>query len=323
MIEEALSSEATKKRAAAVIEPQSTVLVSGSTGMVGRTLLGRLSGLGRPTMALARGRASKGEVLWDPAGNTIDSASLASSGARAVVHLAGENIAEGRWTAAKMDAIRTSRVRGTRLLAESLAGLESPPEVLVSASAIGFYGDSGDERLTESSAAGTGFLAEVCREWEQATEPARAAGIRVVNLRIGVVLSRDGGALAKMLLPFKLGLGGRLGSGDQFMSWITLDDLVSVICRALEDERLVGPVNATAPEPVSNRDYTRTLGRVLRRPTIAAMPAFAARAVFGRMADELLLGSQRVVPEKLLGTDFEFEHPRLEDALRDVLGASR
>ena len=323
MIEDTMSGEATTKRPASVIEPKSTVLMSGSTGLVGRSLLERLSGLGRPAVPLARGRASEGEVLWDPAVGAIDSASLASSGARAVVHLAGENIADGRWTAAKMDAIRTSRVRGTGLPAESLARLECPPAVLVSASAIGFYGDRGDEVLTESSAPGSGFLADVCREWEQATEPAHEAGIRVVNLRIGVVLARQGGALARMLLPFRLGLGGRLGRGDQYMSWITLEDLVSTIIRALEDERLTGPVNATAPHPVTNRDFTGALGQALRRPTIAPLPAFAARAAFGRMADELLLASMRVVPERLLERDFHFEHPRLEGALCSVLGGSR
>lgn len=297
----------------------SSVLVTGATGLVGRSLMKRLAGQDLCALALARGRASGSDVLWNPAAGTIDHAALAAAAPGAVVHLAGENIADGRWTAAKMDSIRSSRVRGTRLLAESLARLESPPSVLVSASAIGFYGDRNSEMLAESCPPGTGFLPDVCQEWERATAPAREAGIRVVNLRIGIVLARGGGALAKMLLPFRLGLGGRLGSGNQYMSWITLDDLVSTITHSLEDERSSGPVNATAPEPVTNREFTRALGRALRRPTIAPMPTFAARAAFGRMADALLLASTRVVPEKLLERNFQFEHPQLEGALRAVL----
>jgi uncharacterized protein (TIGR01777 family) len=212
-------------------------------------------------------------------------------------------------------------VQGTRLLAEGLAALDTPPEVFVSASAIGFYGDRGNEMLTEDAGAGSGFLAEVCQAWEQAVQPAREAGIRCVQLRIGVVLNRKGGALAKMLLPFQLGAGGRLGSGAQYMSWILLDDLVSAICKALDDTKLDGPVNATAPNPVTNLEFTRTLGKVLRRPTLAPMPRFAARLALGKMADELLLASIRVAPEKLMLQDFQFDAPDLEDALRKALGA--
>ncbi len=296
------------------------VLVTGSSGLVGRALLERLSQRGQRGTRMVRSQASEGDVLWDPVGGMIAD-SLGS--ADAVVHLAGENIADGRWTRSKMVAIRDSRVRGTRLLAENLARLETPPAVLVSASAIGFYGDRGDELLTEGSTSGTGFLAEVCEQWESATEPARAAGIRVVRLRIGVVLARGGGALAKMLTPFRLGLGGKLGSGDQYMSWIALDDVVSAICAALDDERIEGAVNATAPQPVTNRELTKTLGKVLRRPTIAAMPGLVARAAFGRMADELLLASIRVSPEKLLAHGFAFAEPRLEGALRSILGTDR
>jgi hypothetical protein len=296
-----------------------SVLVTGSSGLVGQALMERLARRGQKTQRLVRSAGTEG-VLWDPQNGTLDSASIA---ANAVVHLAGESIADGRWSAKKMEAIRSSRVRGTRLLAESLARLEQPPKVLVSASAIGFYGEGGDRVLTEGTAAGTSFLSEVCEQWERATEPARAAGIRVVNLRIGVVLSADGGALQKMLLPFKLGLGGRIGDGKQFMSWILLDDLVSVICRALDDERLAGPVNATAPNPVSNEEFTKTLGRILRRPTIAPMPAFAARAAFGKLANELLLASLRVQPRKLLERGFAFEQPQLEGALRAALSVAR
>jgi uncharacterized protein (TIGR01777 family) len=318
-------SELIDERTSSSIE-SNKILVTGASGLVGTALRERLAADGRRAVPLLRGASpwnGTPGVTWDPSAGTIDEATLATIGAEAVVHLAGENIADGRWTAAKMEAIRASRVEGTRLLCEALARLERKPEVLVAASAIGFYGDRGDEALTEGSGAGQGFLPDVCSDWERATEPARAAGIRVVNLRIGVVLAREGGALATMLTPFKLGLGGRIGSGDQFMSWISLDDVVSAICRAIEDDRMSGPVNATAPEPVTNRDFTKTLGQVLRRPTFAAMPAFAARLVFGRMAQDLLLASLRVVPEKLLAGGFQFRHPRLEDALRDVLGRSR
>ena len=297
-----------------------TVLVSGASGLVGRALLERLAGRGQRTTRLVRAAASAGEVRWDPMGGTLDESAIA---AQAVVHLAGENIADGRWSKRKMEAIRASRVQGTRLLAESLARLEQPPAVLVSASAIGFYGDGGPEVLTERSPAGSSFLAQVCEEWEQATAAAQEAGIRTVHLRIGVVLARDGGALHKMLLPFKLGLGGRIGDGKQFMSWILLDDLVSVICTVMDDERFAGPVNATAPQPVDNREFTRTLGRVLHRPTIAPMPAFAARAAFGRMADELLLASLRVYPQELVDKGFAFKEPQLEGALSAALGAKR
>ncbi|MFT5049846.1 MAG: hypothetical protein ACI8QZ_001239 [Chlamydiales bacterium] len=295
------------------------VLVSGASGLVGQALLKRLANGGRPGTKLVRSSASEGEVLWDPASGYIDQASIAAD---AVVHLAGENIADGRWSQSKMKAIRDSRIRGTRLLAESLARLEKPPEVLISASAIGFYGDRGDEVLTERSPAGSGFLAEVCQEWEASTRAAQDAGIRVVHLRIGVVLARQGGALGKMLLPFKLGLGGRIGNGKQFMSWIALDDLVSAICHAVDDKRLSGPVNASAPFPVTNGDFTRTLGGVLRRPTFAAMPEFAARALIGRMADDLLLASIRVYPQILLYSEFVFGEPRLEGALRATLEKS-
>jgi len=304
------------ERSTAKIDGSGRVLVSGASGLVGQALLERLAQDGRPTTKLVRTAARMDEVLWNPASGSIERGSLA---ARAVVHLAGENIADGRWSRSKMKAIRDSRVRGTRLLAESLARLETPPEVLVSASAIGFYGDRGEEALTERSPAGTGFLAEVCQEWEDSTRAAEEAGIRVVHLRIGVVLARQGGALGKMLLPFKLGLGGRIGSGEQFMSWIHLDDLVSVICHAIDDRRLSGPVNASAPFPVTNRVFTRVLGRVLRRPAFAAMPAIAARTLIGRMADDLLLASIRVSPQVLLDSGFVFGEPRLEGAIRAAL----
>jgi uncharacterized protein (TIGR01777 family) len=239
----------------------------------------------------------------------------------AAVHLAGESIATGRWTAARKARILESRAKGTRLLAEALAGLEPRPKVLVSASAIGYYGDRGDEALTEDSGSGSAFfLSNVCRQWESATEPAADAGIRVANLRFGVILSAGGGALPRLLTPFRLGVGGTLGSGKQFMSWIAVDDAVGAILHALTTKALRGPVNAVSPQPVTNREFTKALGRVLGRPTLFPMPAFAARLAFGQMADELLLCSQRVEPAKLLASDYQFRFPDLEGALRHLLG---
>ncbi len=242
----------------------------------------------------------------------------ALEGVDAVVHLAGENIAE-RWTAAKKARIRDSRVKGTQLLCETLTRLSSPPKVLVSASAIGYYGDRGEETLTDDSPPGRGFLPEVCRAWEAATEPARQQGLRVVQLRLGVVLSVAGGALAKMLPPFRLGLGGVLGSGRQYMSWIALDDVVGTLQHAVVTDALQGPTNAVAPRAVTNQEFTKTLGKVLGRPTAMPLPAFAARLMFGEMADELLLASARVQPTKLLASGYQFRYPELAEALRHLL----
>jgi hypothetical protein len=236
-------------------------------------------------------------------------------GIDATVHLAGENIAARRWTPAQKAKIRESRVGGTRLLAETLAKLRKPPRTLVCASAIGFYGDRSDQRLNEDSPPGTGFLADTCREWEAAARPAVEQGIRVVHLRTGLVLASQGGALAKMLPPFRLGIAGIIGSGRQYMSWISLGDLVAVISYALSNETQRGPVNAVAPNPVTNYEFTKTLGRVLRRPTLFPMPAFAARLAFGEMADGLLLASTRVEPKRLLDCGFRFRFPELEAAL--------
>ncbi len=240
-------------------------------------------------------------------------------GLDAAVHLAGESIAQ-RWTPERKARILKSRARGTRLLSESFARLTQLPCVLLCASAIGYYGDRGEEVLTEESPSGVGFLAEVCREWEAACEPAVRKGIRVVNLRIGVVLSAAGGVLPRMLLPFRMGLGGRVGHGRQYMSWIALDDLVGVIVHALTCDTLAGPVNAVAPHPVTNVEFTRTLGRVLRRPTVLPIPAFAARLALGEMADGLLLASTRVQPARLAASGYAFRYPELEGALRHVLG---
>jgi uncharacterized protein (TIGR01777 family) len=296
------------------------VLVSGSSGLVGSALIPFLTDAGHQVVCLVRSQPKDeaSEVRWDPEAGDIDAAGL--EGLDAAVHLAGESIAAGRWTAAKKDRILESRVKGTRLLAEALAGLEQRPKVLVSASAVGYYGDRGEETLSEDSASGSAFLSEVCRQWEAATEPAAEAGIRVVNLRFGVMLSTAGGALPRLLTPFRLGVGGRLGSGKQFMPWIVLADVVGAILHALTTETLRGPVNAVAPQAITNREFTKTLGRVLGRPTLFPMPTCAARLAFGQMADELLLASLRVEPAKLLASGYRFRFPELEGALRHLLG---
>ena len=304
----------------------STVAVTGSRGLVGSALAPALAAAGHRVLRLVRGAAAAPAApavgarvaRWDPESGALDSSALA--GVDAVVHLAGESVAGGRWTEAKKRRIRSSRVDGTRGLAASLARLERPPRVLVSASAVGYYGDRGAELLREGSAPGTGFLAEVCREWEAATEPAERARIRVVQLRIGMVVARRGGALAAMLTPFRLGAGGPVGGGAQWVSWIAIDDLVAAILHALDTASLAGAVNAVAPEPVQNRELARTLGRVLGRPALLPLPAFAARLLLGQMADELLLASARVEPARLQATGFAFRHPTLEDALRHELG---
>lgn len=292
------------------------IAVTGAGGLVGSTLVPLLTTGGHRVTRLVRRAAGEGEATWDPASGI---AAAALDGVDALVHLAGESIAAARWTAAVKQRIRDSRVQGTRLLSEALASSPLPPKVLVCASAIGFYGDRGAEELTEESAAGTGFLADVVRDWELATVSARTAGVRVVNLRLGVVLSRDGGALAKMLLPFKLGAGGRVGDGRQYWSWISIDDAAGAIYHALMTGDLSGPVNAVSPHPVTNIEFTKTLGRVLRRPTVFPMPAFAARLALGEMADDLLLASARVFPRQLERTGYPFRQPLLETALRHVL----
>jgi uncharacterized protein (TIGR01777 family) len=295
------------------------VAVSGSSGMVGSQLVAALEAQGDLVRRLVRHevRDAEREIRWDPDAGEIDAAEL--NGIDAVVHLAGENIAGRRWSEAFKRRILESRVRGTTLLATTLANLDMKPSVLVCASATGFYGPHGDEVVDESTTAGSGFLADVCRQWETATVPAREAGIRVVNLRIGPVLSPKGGALAKMLTPFRMGVGGVVGSGRQYFSWIELDDLVSAILFALKDDSLSGPVNAVAPDAVTNYEFTKTLGRVLGRPTIFPVPAFAARLAFGEMADEMLLGGVRVAPLALESAGFQFAHPTLEPALKHLL----
>jgi uncharacterized protein (TIGR01777 family) len=293
------------------------IAVSGASGFVGSALISELVRDGHQVMRLVRRPAAPGapELCWDPAGGPKPSL---FEGLDAVVHLAGENIA-GRWNDEKKRQIRESRVQGTRMLADSLAIMVKPPRVVVMASAIGYYGDRGDELLQEESGPGQDFLAQVARDWEAAAEPAERAGIRVVKLRIGVVLAQHGGALPRMLTPFKLGVGGKIGSGRQYWSWITLADLVGAIRHALATDSLRGPVNAVAPEPVRNADFTQALGRALHRPTIFPMPAFAARLALGEMADALLLSSARVDASKLAASGYNFRHPQLQPALADIL----
>jgi uncharacterized protein (TIGR01777 family) len=296
------------------------ILVTGASGLVGRRLCAELEGAGAKALRAVRGAVQDPahEVAWDPQRQTIDAARL--EGIDGVVHLAGENIAGGRWTESFKRKIRDSRVNGTRLISETIARLSTKPKALVCASAIGYYGDRGDETLSESATPGNDFLAGVCQEWEQASQPARDAGIRVVNVRIGVVLSRDGGALKKMLMPFKLGVGGRVGSGRQYMSWVAIDDVAGAIVFALANSHVEGSLNLAAPRPVTNYEFTKTLGRVLRRPTVAPMAAFGARLAFGEMADALLLSSTRVTPQRLQAAGYQFRHAELEGALRHLLG---
>ena len=295
------------------------ILLSGSSGLIGHALVSFLTADGHQVVRLTRAqtRATGRNVSWNPMAGTLDPDDL--EGFDAVIHLAGEPIA-GKWTPAKKTRILESRVQGTRLLCEALRHLRSRPIVLISASAIGYYGDRGKQVLDEDSSAGSLFLSEVTTAWEAATEPARRGGIRVVNLRIGFVLSGAGGGLATMLLPFKLGLGGRVGSGRQYLSWIAIDDVVGAISHAILSESLHGPVNAVSPQAVTNHEFTKTLGRVLGRPTLFPLPVFAAHLIFGEMADNLLLASARVQPAKLLASGYEFRFPGLQGALKHVLG---
>ena len=295
------------------------LLVSGSHGLIGSVLVPSFLKSGHHVIRLvrARDRASEREILWDPIAGRSEAKAL--EGLDAAVHLAGESIAIGRWTAQQKTRIRESRVRGTRVLCEALARLSARPRVLVVASAIGYYGSRGDAALTEESPPGAGFLADLCQAWEQAVEPADQCGIRVVNARLGIVLSPTGGALGAMLPPFRLGLGGRLGSGRHYMSWVALDDVVGAIHHVLRTETLRGPVNVVAPHPVTNREFTRTLGRVIRRPAHVPVPACALRFILGELADDALLASARVVPEKLQASRYAFRFPELEPALRHLL----
>ena len=294
------------------------VAISGASGLVGRALTRALTAGGDQILALVRHAPGEGEVQWNPS-QPLDPAKLAQCDA--VVHLAGKNIA-GYWTKKFKQEVRDSRVQGTRTLATASAESyrrTGQPRVFVSASAIGYYGDRGDELLTEESPAGVGYLADVSQEWEAAANPARDAGLRVVNLRIGVVLAREGGALPSMLLPFRLGLGGRVGSGQQYWSWVALDDVVGVILFALHNDTLRGAVNVVSPEPARNEEFVRALGEVLHRPTILPLPAFVVRTLMGEMGEAALLASAQVEPAKLKAAGYEFRRPRLQDALRAAL----
>lgn len=298
--------------------PPLTVAVSGARGLVGTQLAAFLRAGGHRVVPIVRRAAGPAEIAYDPVAGTIADGALA--GVDAIVHLGGEGIAEGRWTAARKAAIRASRVRSTELLASAAARVDPRPKVFVCASAIGWYDPALPGEQDESAPSGPGFLAEVCRAWEGATRPAADAGIRVVNVRIGIVLSARGGALGRMLLPFRMGLGGRVGDGRQEMSWIAIDDLVGVLHHALHDETLEGPVNATAPRPANNADFTSTLARVLARPAILPVPGTALRLILGEMADALVLRGARVVPAKLASAGFRFVAGDLEQALRAELG---
>lgn len=300
------------------------ILVSGATGFIGSHLVPYLTAQGHAVTILTRsasivsaGSVHPPSIQWDPARGVLNPQQM--EGFDAVVHLAGDPIAHGRWTPEKKRRIRDSRVQGTKLLSETLAKLSRPPKVLVCASAIGYYGDRGSELVNEESPVGTGFLAETGVAWEQAAQPAAQKGIRVVYVRIGIVLSGEGGALKMMLPPFQMGVGGILGNGRQYMSWVSLDDLVGIIHHALQTESLRGPANAVAPQPVTNREFTKTLGKVIHRPTLFPVPPFALRALFGEMADAALLASTRVEPKRVLNSGYRFQHPQLEGALRKAL----
>jgi uncharacterized protein (TIGR01777 family) len=309
------------------------ILISGASGLMGEAIAGALRALGHRVARLVRpGRwLSEGDVSWNPLTANIDVDAM--EGVEAVVHLSGASIAEGRWTEERKAVLRSSRIDTTRVLVDALASLPrkprvkadapaslpSKPRVLVCASAIGYYGDRGDEILSESSANGTDFLALLVRDWEAEAVRAEMSGIRVARLRFGVVLSGEGGALPLMLLPFKFGLGGRLGSGEQWMSWIALEDAVEVVCAAIANDEFAGAVNVVAPNPLRNAEFTRVAARVLHRPAIFAAPAFALRLALGETADALLLASQRVVPERLAELRYNFQLPELEPALRAIL----
>ena len=298
--------------------PSSTapfVAITGASGMIGRALVARLQSNGRRVRPLVRSARAESpdDIVWDPMQGVLEPRDL--EGAEAVVHLAGEPIAQ-RWTGSRREAIRESRVRGTELLARTIATLERKPRVLLSGSAIGYYGDRGDEPVDEESTPGTDFLAGVAREWEASTAAASGAGVRVVLLRTGIVLSPHGGALERLLPPFRLGVGGQIGTGRQWMSWIALHDHVSAMEHALATTGLHGPVNLVSPNPVTNAEFAATLGRVLDRPALVPVPSFALELLYGEMARATILAGQRVLPRALLRTGFEFAHPTLDEALR-------
>jgi uncharacterized protein len=293
------------------------IAISGASGLVGTALIPALEAQGHEVTRLVRTAPRTGEIEWHPNQDEVSPTKL--EGFDVIINLAGENIAGGRWTDEQKRKIRDSRVNGTHLLSEAMAKMERKPRAFICASATGIYGDRDDEVLDEQSESGGGFLAGVCREWEMACDLAVKAGVRVVNLRFGPILAREGGMLAKLLTPFKMGMGGKVGSGKQFISWVSLEDSVNAILLAINDESMRGPLNVVSPNPVTNEEFTKTLGHVLNRPTALAMPAFAARLAFGEMADEMLLTSQRVMPKRLSAVGFQFKYPELESALRHYL----
>lgn len=297
------------------------ILLSGSHGLVGKALINALTSDGHEIVRLVRNKPNGAEIEWHPNQAKLDASSL--EGLDAVVHLAGESIASGRWSDEKKRAIRDSRVKGTSLLSDALARLSRPPPVFVSASAIGYYGNRGDELLTENSTPGDDFLANVCVEWENATRAAMEKGIRTIHARFGIILDANEGALGKMLTPFRMGVGGRVGNGKQWMSWIAIEDVVKGLKFLLGDGSTRGPVNFVAPNPVTNAEFTKTLGRVLSKPTFLPMPEFGVRLAFGEMGDTLLLSSQRVKPSVLEQKGFGFRYSTLDQALRQILTADR
>lgn len=293
------------------------VAISGASGLIGTALRSSLTGDGHEIVALTRQATLPPleTITWDVDNGRFDASRL--EGIDAVIHLSGEPVAQ-RWNEAKKQAIRDSRIRGTKLLVEGLKTLKNPPKLLVSASAVGFYGDGGDTELDESAPPGEGFLPSVCHEWEKATMEALGLGIRAVCMRIGIVLSTQGGALAQMLLPFKLGVGGPIGSGRQWMPWVHIDDIVGAFRYTIANDDLVGAVNGTSPNPATNAEFTKALGRALHRPAFIPVPAFGLELLFGEMS-QILLEGQRAIPQKLQFAGYEFKYPRLDDALEDVL----
>ncbi len=305
-----------------MVGERQTVAISGAGGLIGGALVAALAADGHCVLRLVRRPAATGdEVEWNPTVGIVSAERL--GGVDAVIHLAGENIAARRWSRRRMDAIRHSRVAGTRALVAALSRLGTPPRSFLCASAIGIYGDRGTEVLREDSSPGQGFLAEVCQAWEHEAAAAASCGMRWVSLRFGVVLTPEGGMLKRILTPFRLGLGGRVGSGRQYVSWVSLVDVVGAVRHALSNADVAGPVNVVAPQPVTSREFARTLGRVLGRPAVLPAPALVLRLLFGRMADEALLASARAEPTVLLRTGYPFRHPQLEEALRAVLESAR